>query len=544
MKQIIPATVSSSPSQTDTQYYNIFTEATSWSNTEAEKQMLFPTAGIIDNFMFLGSTGPGTAPNAYTYTIMKNGVATTLSGSVTGSNVGFIDHGEVVHVAAGDTISIRAIPNDTPTQPGNAWTTMMFHPTTAQRFALPGGNGNNDLVTTGSVNYAELQGSTYSTNATIVNSLVPIDATIKSFYVKLTVAPGAGTSYEFSIYKNNSKEASSVVTIADSATTGNATGLSIDVAPGDVLKIAHVSSGAVATSRAIWGVEFQPDNDGQYFYHQDNRLTSLDTSNRFNTPHAGSALGYFTSESTRFGQVGWHHLKFSNLYVVLDTAPGVGTDRTFTLRKDAVNTALAVTIADANTTGNDTDSVIFDQLDFMSIGATTATAPAATTLRTGVAVEVMNAPEINDTVTVNEELLWNIVSYPSVVDTITITESVTIFLPTLKFSVSDTVTITENLTFFNSHRNVTVFDTVTITEVATILHPLLRIEIFDSVAVTDSYAMFMQDFNLFMTDFVHVTDVFDADPFGIGYDPPIYKPVGTSGEDTGISWAGQTQVDY
>jgi len=50
--------------------------------------------------------------------------------------------------------------------------------------------------------------------------------------------------------------------------------------------------------------------------------------------------------------------KLSNLYVALSVAPGGVVSRTFTVRKNGVATALAVTITGAATTGSDTTDVI------------------------------------------------------------------------------------------------------------------------------------------------------------------------------------------
>ncbi len=60
-----------------------------------------------------------------------------------------------------------------------------------------------------------------------------------------------------------------------------------------------------------------------------------------------------------------------NLYVSLTAAPGVGTSKTLTVRINGVNTALAVTVAGAATTGNNTANVIsFVAGDLISIQVT------------------------------------------------------------------------------------------------------------------------------------------------------------------------------
>ena len=71
----------------------------------------------------------------------------------------------------------------------------------------------------------------------------------------------------------------------------------------------------------------------------------------------------------------------SKLIVDLDTAPGAGTSRTFTIRINEVDTALAVTISEADTLSvEDTDSVTFVAGDRIELFHTLAGAPAASTV--------------------------------------------------------------------------------------------------------------------------------------------------------------------
>ncbi len=68
----------------------------------------------------------------------------------------------------------------------------------------------------------------------------------------------------------------------------------------------------------------------------------------------------------------------------LDTAPGVGKSYTFTLRDDAVDTAVSIVISDLNTTGSWTGSVLFAAGSSCSIKATPSGTPANFTISTWV----------------------------------------------------------------------------------------------------------------------------------------------------------------
>ncbi len=65
-----------------------------------------------------------------------------------------------------------------------------------------------------------------------------------------------------------------------------------------------------------------------------------------------------------------------NLFVTLQRAPGLGNSRTFTVRKNGVDQALAVTVADNAISGFDTtDSFTVAPLDLISVIETSSGTP-------------------------------------------------------------------------------------------------------------------------------------------------------------------------
>lgn len=81
-----------------------------------------------------------------------------------------------------------------------------------------------------------------------------------------------------------------------------------------------------------------------------------------------------------------------NLYARLGTAPGSGKSRTITLRKAGADSALAVTIADAATTGEDaSDSIDLAKGDLIAIECVATGTPAASTLQGGIELEQYGA---------------------------------------------------------------------------------------------------------------------------------------------------------
>lgn len=67
----------------------------------------------------------------------------------------------------------------------------------------------------------------------------------------------------------------------------------------------------------------------------------------------------------------------SEMTVYLDTAPGSGKSRTYTLRVNGADTAASITISDTNTTGSWTGSVAIAENDLVSMGTTPSGTPTA-----------------------------------------------------------------------------------------------------------------------------------------------------------------------
>lgn len=120
-------------------------------------------------------------------------------------------------------------------------------------FLWAGGSGSANLVAGNFYAVSEVN----ETSATEVDTEVLLASALRLYVlrVRLTVAPGAGTSRTFTIRVNGANTAATV-TIADSATTGVFTG-NVAAAAGDRITMQHTVSGAPATSLAQWGVEMQ-----------------------------------------------------------------------------------------------------------------------------------------------------------------------------------------------------------------------------------------------------------------------------------------------
>lgn len=95
--------------------------------------------------------------------------------------------------------------------------------------------------------------------------------------------------------------------------------------------------------------------------------------------YIGSAGSGATVTEAAFNQVVPCDMVLSAFNMTIGTAPGVGTSRTWTVRKNGVDTALTLTIADTATTATDlTHSVSFVAGDLVTLGQTIVGVPTST----------------------------------------------------------------------------------------------------------------------------------------------------------------------
>ncbi len=374
MKQLLVISAGG-PSTSATNWASLGSGATDgWFGTDANRRSLIPVRGIIRNMYIESDTPPG-AGKSYAFTFRINGVSSAVTATISDAATTASDIVNSATVAAGDEVNIQCVPTGTPTG-ALVKIAVEFEPSTPQRFVINGGSASN-LATAGAREYNFLfssPGNTFSGTQNLRAMVVPMACTIKNLYVKLSGSPTAGKSYEFSIYRNGVQEATSVFTVADTATTGSAENIAIACSPGDTLSFSSISAGTPTARRASWGATFQPSIDGTF-------VLSATTSN-MTAAQYNSLQGVSSSSATEASReeliVGPFSTTLSKLYVSVNTAPGAGTTRVFTLRKNAGSGALTATISGTNTTANDTtNSVSFASGDDAAMLNTVTGVPAA-----------------------------------------------------------------------------------------------------------------------------------------------------------------------
>lgn len=369
------------PPATGSAYASIFggNSSNTWVTSTSWRRSLFRIAGTITKFRVKVNVDP-TAAGSYSFTLFKNGSATgTLS--VTISN-GVLEAttSSSMSIAANDDLQIRCTVTGTPVAFTVASWCFMFEPTVNKRFIISGGTGNG----TGDVITTEYQpawgGHTWGTTLAVTKAtMIPLDATIRSWRIEMTASQGATRVMKYYIYKNGVQEASSELELTSSSM--EISGLSIDVVPGDYLSIVCITTGTAGGSAIFgcWGIELEADIDGESMIAGTGSSVST-TATQYWAITNSSAIAADTVEADRTMVAGVvERFTLSDLYIRLTTAPGTGNTRTFTIRKNSGAGTLSAVVSGTSLTGSDTSNAdVFDDGDLISLQSTLTVTPAAT----------------------------------------------------------------------------------------------------------------------------------------------------------------------
>lgn len=181
------------------------------------------------------------------------------------------------------------------------------------------------------------------------DQIVTTPGALSKLTVELSAAPGAGTSYTFTLMLNNVATALTT-TIADANSTGQSAG-SVNVVAGDRVCIQSTYAGAPGTPTARWSILFTGNTAKHSLILG---RTGTDNGATVYSPLSqGREIDYATEAEVY--QIIPTSGKIKNLYVSLSTDPGVAPDAyRFTLRVNGVSSTLTCTVVADDTTGNDT----------------------------------------------------------------------------------------------------------------------------------------------------------------------------------------------
>ncbi len=373
MKQVIIGGYNGPLSATATEY-NSLTCGWDWTANVLEIKQVVSTPGTLSNLLIELSAAPGVGAS-YTITLMKNDIATGLAVTISGTDTTGLDTDSVA-VVAGDIIYLRSTYSGAPATPTARWS-VLFEGTNTKESLILG------------TNYASSFGTRYapimhgfdqcSASEDDVYQIIPTPGKIKNLYVALAYDPGtAPDAYRFTLRKNGGSTALTVTITADD-TTGNNTVDEIVVAAGDYVDLMIERLNTPSAMGPAWvGFTFVADTDGEsLLLGQSNDYPATDASEYNHLISTRWDVDWGATEANFYQ--GGQPMTLKKLYVMLSGSPGAGRSYLIGARVNGT-TRIAVTIADAATTGNNVadtwDVANFDDLNMISIPSEPPEPPA------------------------------------------------------------------------------------------------------------------------------------------------------------------------
>jgi len=231
--------------------------------TESNMWQVMPTSGTIKNFYVHTDTGWGIGADAYDVTISKNGTPTDLTVNLTSAAPTANDTVHTVTVAAGDTISVKTTPLNTPfNSPRTGWGVLFVADTPGESVIL----GQDDAVmNTAAVRWDHfcpggIAFTGYNAFESSVLAPAPEGATLKNLYVQLDGSPFANDTaadwYKFDV-RLDSGNTGITCTVADNGTgntKANDTTNSVVVTTNQMISLQITPNSSPTARRATWGL--------------------------------------------------------------------------------------------------------------------------------------------------------------------------------------------------------------------------------------------------------------------------------------------------
>lgn len=321
-----------------------------------------PCAGTVKNLHVRLVTALS-AGTSWAFAVMKNESAQSLEVTFTNG----VDFGtdksmttNPVSFTAGDFIGLRSAPTGTPTANTGLNVSFAIETTTNDQPLFFHGVS----AGAGTTNYGGMNSGATEANVSMV---MPTAGTISNIYAYSNTAPGAAQTYTATLFKNGSAESALEAQITNSSSgrlASDTTG-SVSVSAGDLISVRVVGSASAASATVYCSAVFTPTISGEAvcfanLWGPNSNGTSYGVPNSY-----GDAL---SDTSNKMNPDIPFSFTARKLAVEPSTNPGTGKSWVVTLRENAADTALAVTVSDAETYDiNSTTSVSFTQGNSMGI---------------------------------------------------------------------------------------------------------------------------------------------------------------------------------
>ncbi len=225
---------------------------------ELAAQQLCAGAGIIKNLYIKLSADPGTSPDAYRFTLRKNGASQSLTTTITANDTTGNDTVNSFSVSPGDLLSLLVEPLNTPSvQPNAAWSVTFVADTNGESLIISGSEDDIHAIDTEQYNLQFINDTAWG----VGNNKNAFDTCVlRDLYINLENAPGSGKSYKFDLRISTDEPPATFplgslsVTIADLATTGSDTSNSESLQPWQAVDIQSAPAGNPTVGQAKWGL--------------------------------------------------------------------------------------------------------------------------------------------------------------------------------------------------------------------------------------------------------------------------------------------------
>ncbi len=223
--------------------------------TEADAYQVCAAAGTIKSLYVALSADPGTSPDAYTFTLNKNGDPTELTCTITADDKTGNDTAHTVTVAAGDVLTLSIAPVSSPSSSPGTYYGMCFVADADGESPIFGGSAN--ALSSAATEYvrcaAVYYGDTFWNATETDRQQLGLACVLKDLYIKLSDSPGAGKSYAFTL-RNNAGATTLTATVADANTTASDTAHDVTIADGDNISLEVVPTSTPTVRDAYWGM--------------------------------------------------------------------------------------------------------------------------------------------------------------------------------------------------------------------------------------------------------------------------------------------------
>jgi len=360
-----------------TQYNYLCGAGGTWATTDSAREQVVAQDGSFRNMTVELTVAPG-AGTSRTFQHYINGVATGTGVTISDTDTSG-SSSEIVTVSAGDIITVQCSNSGSPAAAfaryGCSW---------VPDSARPQGG----FQTTGSAFSQHTTATTYTTvcpanigwttTSGVTRTVWPESGTFDTLFVALTTAPGAGTSRDYTVLKN-AVATSLTTTIADTATTGTDLANSIALVDTDDLSYRSIPTNTPAATFPRVGAVYESGTANNSVFVTTGLGAALSTTAAsYNSTWSGH-LSWSTSASIYFMLSGGDDVTLKKIRANLNAAPGAGSSFTLAVATGTtpVNTALAVTIADTNSTGTTSADVDLSAGTVVTIKSTPSGTPAS-----------------------------------------------------------------------------------------------------------------------------------------------------------------------